>query len=241
MKTVKEVAEISGVSVRTLHHYDAIGLLRPTRVTDAGYRLYDDTALGKLQTILLLRQLQFPLKEIRVILDSPDFDPMDALNDQIRMLELQRQHLDNLIAHARRIQKTGVIPMDFKAFDTKEMDQYAREAKSRWGKTEAYREYQEKSQGKTGAQLQSSGDALMAVFAEIGTLRGEDPASEAAQAMVAKLQQFITDNFYTCTKQILAGLGQMYVADDRFRENIDKAGGTGTAEFVCKAIEIFCK
>lgn len=241
MKTVKEVSKLTGVSVRTLHHYDAIGLLHPTRVTDAGYRLYDDTALARLQSILLFRKLQFPLKEIRQILDAPQFDPKDALNAQIELLEMQRRHLDELIAYARQIQQSGGTVMDFTKFDTTEMDTYAQEVKSRWGKTDAYREYQEKSQGKTGAQMQSAGDGLMEVFAEIGTLRGADPASEQVQAMVAKLQQFITENFYTCTKQILAGLGQMYAADERFRENIDRAGGAGTAEFVCKAIEIYCK
>ena len=86
MKTVTEVSKITGVSVRTLHHYDAIGLLRPTAVTEAGYRLYDDEALGRLQTILLFRQLQFPLKEIKKILDSPNFDPQEALAQQIELL-----------------------------------------------------------------------------------------------------------------------------------------------------------
>ena len=241
MKTVKEVSKLTGVSVRTLHHYDAIGLLKPSRITDAGYRLYDDTALARLQSILLFRQLQFPLKEIRGILDAPQFDPKDALNAQIELLELQRKHLDELISYAREIQKSGGITMDFTKFDTTEMDTYAEEVKSRWGKTDAYREYQEKAQGKSGAQMQASGDALMAVFAEIGTLRDKDPASGQMQAMVAKLQQFITDNYYTCTKQILAGLGQMYAADERFKANIDRVGGVGTAEFVCKAIEIYCK
>lgn len=235
MKTVKEVAKLTGVSVRTLHHYDAIGLLHPTRVTDAGYRLYDDTALGRLQTILLFRQLQFPLKEIKEILDSPDFDPMAALTQQIELLELQQQHLANLIAYARRIQRTGVIPMDFKAFDTTKMDAYAAEAKAKWGKTQAYQEFEQKT------SPQDSGDGLMAIFAELGSVSQLDPASDAAQALVAKLQQFITDHYYTCTKQILKGLGQMYTADERFRQNIDRAGGTGTAEFAGKAIAIFCK
>ena len=233
MKTVKEVAQLSGVSVRTLHHYDEIGLLHPTRVTDAGYRLYDDGALQKLQTILMLRQLQFPLKQIRQILDAPDFDPIAALEDQIGLLQLQRQHLDDLIQHARQIQKTGVIPMDFKAFDTKKIDQYAAEAKAKWGKTEAYREYEQRGK-------QDAGDALMAVFAKIGEIRELDPASAEAQAMVKTLQDFISGNYYTCTKQILQGLGQMYVADERFKENIDRAGGAGTADFVARAIEIYC-
>ena len=125
MKTVKEVSRLTGVSVRTLHHYDAIGLLKPTRVTEAGYRLYDDAALRRLQSILLFRELQFPLKEIRQILDCPDFDQMEALEQQIRLLELQRQRLDRLIDHARQIQKTGVMDMDFKPFDTKQLDEYA--------------------------------------------------------------------------------------------------------------------
>ena len=149
MKTVKEVSLLTGVSVRTLHHYDAIGLLKPTRVTEAGYRLYDDTALRRLQTILLFRQLQFPLKEIREILDSPGFDPMEALTQQIHLLELQRKHLDNLISHARKIQTTGVFSMDFSNFDTTELEQYTAEAKARWGKTRAWQEYEEKAAGQT--------------------------------------------------------------------------------------------
>ena len=237
MKTVKEVAKLSGVSVRTLHHYDALGLLKPTRVTEAGYRLYDDTAMVRLHTILLLRQLQFPLKQIKDILDCPGFDPIGALQEQIKLLELQRQHLDELIAHARQIQEKGEIHMDFKAFDTTKMDEYATEVKAKWGRTEAYREFEKKDQKQTAV----SGDALMEIFSEIGAAGLTDPASAQAQALIAKLQQFITDHFYTCTKQILKGLGQMYVADERFKENIDRAGGLGTAEFVSRAIEIYCK
>ena len=105
MKTVKEVSHLTGVSVRTLHHYDAIGLLKPTQVTQAGYRLYDDAALGRLQTILLFRELEFPLKDIKAMLSASDFDPMAALDDQIRLLQLRREHLDRLIDHARSIRK----------------------------------------------------------------------------------------------------------------------------------------
>ena len=170
MKTVKEVSELTGVSVRTLHHYDAIGLLKPTRVTEAGYRLYDDTALRRMQTILLFRELQFPLKEIRDILDTPGFDPADALEQQIHLLELQRQHLDALISHARKIQMTGVTIMDFSPFDRSEMEQYAAQAKQKWGKTDAYREFEQKTAGQTPAQMESTGQQLMEIFAEFGAL-----------------------------------------------------------------------
>ena len=241
MKTVKEVSRLTGVSVRALHHYDAIGLLKPTQVTEAGYRLYDDTALRRLQTILLFRELQFPLKEIKEILDSPGFDPKEALVQQIHLLELQRQHLDALISHARHIQKTGVMNMDFSAFDTTEMDKYAAEAKARWGKTEAYKEFAQKTAGQTPEQMKAAGDALMALFAQFGAIRHTSPASGEAQALVAKLQGFITEHYYTCTKQILRGLGQMYIAGDSMTENIDNAGGKGTAEFAHQAIEVYCQ
>ena len=241
MKTVKEVSQFTGVSVRTLHHYDAIGLLEPTQVTAAGYRLYDDTALRRLQTILLFRELQFPLKEIKQILDSPGFDPKEALAQQIHLLELQRQHLDTLISHARKIQMTGVTLMDFSPFDRSELEEYSAQAKAKWGKTEAYKEFEQKTAGQTPAQMQDTGDALMDIFAQIGAIRHTSPASGEAQALVAKLQNFITDHYYTCTKQILLGLGQMYIAGDSMTENIDKAGGEGTAAFAHQAIEIYCK
>lgn len=241
MRTVKEVSKLTGVSVRTLHHYDAIGLLPPTRVTEAGYRLYDDTALRRLQTILLFRELQFPLKEIKQILDAPGFDPMEALQQQITLLQLQRKHLDELISYARKIQKTGVIKMDFSAFDTTEIDTYTAQAKAKWGKTDAYKKFEQKTAGQSKQQLQSTGDALMDIFCEFGVIRQSSPASTEAQALVAKLQDFITEHYYTCTRQILRGLGQMYIAGDSMTENIDKAGGAGTAEFAHQAIEIYCK
>jgi DNA-binding transcriptional MerR regulator len=227
--------------VRTLHHYDAIGLLKPTRVTEAGYRLYDDTALRRLQSILLFRRLQFSLKEIRQILDSPGFDPMQAMEQQIHLLELQRRELERIISHARQIQKTGVIPLDFSAFNTGETDRYAAEAKAKWGKTDSYREFEQKTAGQTVQQLQATGDALMDIFSQIGAIRHLSPADGQVQALIAKLQDHITSHYYTCTKQILRSLGQMYIAGDSMTENIDRAGGEGTAEFVAKAIEIYCK
>ena len=240
MKTVKEVSKLTGVSVRALHHYDKIGLLKPAKLTEAGYRLYDDAALRRLQTILFFRELQFPLKEIREILDSPGFDPMKALDQQIRLLELQRQHLDDLLSHARQIQKTGVIDMNFKTFDKSRLDEYAAQAKAAWGKTEAYQEFEQKTADKNPAQMQRTGDALMDIFSEFGTIRHLSPASLEAQALVARLQDFITEHYYTCTKQILRSLGQMYIAGDSMTENIDDAGGEGTAHFTHQAIEIYC-
>ena len=100
MMTVHEVSRLAGVSIRTLQYYDKIGLLHPAGYTDAGYRLYDDTELERLQHILLFRELEFPLKDIRAILDSPDFDRSKALEQQIELLKLKKEHLDNLINFA---------------------------------------------------------------------------------------------------------------------------------------------
>ena len=236
MKTVHEVSQISGVSVRTLHHYDAIGLLRPTAVTEAGYRLYDDTALARLQSILLFRELAFPLKEIKRIMDDPQFDQATALEQQIRLLELQQERLSRLIDLARETMKTGVTHMDFTAFDNSKLEQYAAEVKERWGNTTAYQE----SAQRPAAEQKDAAAGLMAQFARMGRLRTGDPAGQEAQDAVRELQEFITKHFYTCTPEILAGLGQMYTADDRFRVSIDAAGGEGTADFAGKAITVYC-
>ena len=234
MKTVTQVSRLTGVSVRTLHHYDAIGLLPPTAVTEAGYRLYDEAALRRLQTILLYRELEFPLREIKRILDCPDFDPMEALSQQIRLLELQQAHVARLISLAREIQNQGGTTMSFDAFDKHELEQYKAEAKQRWGHTAAYQEYEARdTKADDSAQM-------MELFAQIGALRHLPPTHPQPQAQVKALQQFITDHYYTCTPEILRGLGRMYVEDDRFRASIDRAGGEGTAAFAAQAIAAYC-
>ena len=131
--------------------------------------------------------------------------------------------------------------MNFTPFDTTELDRYAAEAKAKWGKTDAYREYEQKTAGQTKDAQKAAGDGLMDIFREFGAIRHTDPGCAEAQALVAKLQSYITANYYTCTKQILRGLGMMYVAGDSMTDNINAAGGDGTAEFAHKAIEIYCK
>lgn len=240
MKTVNEVSKFTGVSVRTLHHYDSIGLLPPTKVTDAGYRLYDDTALARLQTILLFRELQFPLKEIKAILENPDFDRQQALRQQIVLLELQRKRLGAIISLARKTLVTGVNNMSFSAFDKTEIEQYKEEVKARFGKTDAYKEYELKTARQTDEEQKAASDKLMQLFVKIGEVKQLSPDSDQAQTLVEALRQCITENYYTCTKQILQSLGQMYTGDERFKANIDAHGGEGTAEFAGKAIEIYC-
>ena len=240
MKTVHEVSKLTGVSIRALHYYDTIGLLSPTSVTESGYRLYDDTALERLQHILLFRELEFPLKEIKKILESPSFERNKALKQQIELLTLKKEHLENLIMYARGIYFRGVKNMDFSAFDTSKMDEYAAQVKENWGKTEAYQEYEEKIKGKSQEQINDMSKGLWQLFVEFGELREYGPESDIVQAQVAKLQAFITKNYYNCTNEILSSLGKLYSGGGSFTENIDNAGGEGTAELASEAIAIYC-
>ena len=203
MLTVNEVSKLTGVSVRSLHHYDAIGLLKPAKVTEAGYRLYGDDELERLQNILLFRELQFPLKQIKLILDSPEFDQKEALSQQITLLELQLKRTQELISFARELQEKGVEKMDFKAFDKKEIEQYEKEVRERWGGTKPYDESQQKTKGRTDMEQKEIGSRLMTLFAEIGKLRQSSPAERTVQDKVAGKQKFITEHYYPCTDDIL--------------------------------------
>lgn len=241
MMTVHEVSKISGVSIRALHHYDKIGLLPATEVTKAGYRLYDDKALERLQYILLFKELEFSLKEIKDILDSPGFDRSKALEQQIQLLELRKEHLQNLIDLAWGIKTIGVKNMSFEAFDTKKIDEYAAKAKASWGQTDAYKEYEQKSEGRTKEVQQKLNIEMMDIFAQFGKIKDQRSDSEEAIGLAKKLQDHITENYYTCTNEILQSLGEMYAGGGDFTDNIDKVGGTGTAVFASEAIKALGK
>ena len=210
MMTVNEASKLTGVSIRTLQYYDKIGLLHPANYTEAGYRLYDDAALETLQQILLFRELEFSLKDIKEIISSPDFDRSKALEQQIELLKLKKEHIENLIDLALGIKAIGVKPLKFDAFDTRKIDEYAAQAKAAWGTTPAYKEYEEKSKGRTKEDNLKIHQGMIDIFGEFGQIRNTDPASEEAQEMVKKLQDYITEHMYTCTKEILGGLGMMY-------------------------------
>lgn len=240
MKTVHEVSKLAGVSIRTLQYYDKIGLLHPAGYSEAGYRLYDDADLERLQQILLFRSLEFPLKDIRKIIESPDYDRDKALEQQITLLKLKKEHLENLIQFAVGMRLLGGRSMDFSAFDTSKLDEYAAQAKAAWGSSSEYKEFEEKTQKRTPEENQNLWKQFMLLFKELGEIRDKDPASAEAQALVTRLQEYITEHFYHCSDRILAGLGKMYAAGGDFTKNIDEAGGKGTAEFTNRAIQIHC-
>ena len=241
MKTVTEIAQLAHISVRTLHHYDAIGLLKPTVLTEAGYRLYDDTALERLYLILLFRELEFPLKEIQGILDAPDFDRNRILEQQVQMLKAKANHLQTLIHLANGIKLTGVKNLKFKNWDPKKIDEYGAQAETLYGKTDAWQEYKQKTNNRSKAQEQALGEGIMELFTKLGSMKELSPDNPEVQAWVKELQNYITEHFYTCTPQILRGLGEMYAGGGSMTENIDAAGGTGTGAFALEAIKVYCK
>lgn len=241
---IKEFAKLTGVSVRTLHYYDEIGLLSPASVdVQNRYRDYDEQSLGRMAEILFYRELDFPLSSIKSILSSPDYDKADAFRKQKELLTLKKERLEALISALEQAEK-GVISMN--TFNNNEYErarkQYADEAKQRWGATDAYKEYEQKSAEYSDEKKMDAADGMNAILAEFAAARAEGatPDGETAQTLVRRLQAYITDNFYTCTKEILAGLGQMYVADERFKANIDK-NGNGTAEFISETVKIYCR
>ncbi|MDD3403913.1 MAG: MerR family transcriptional regulator [Hespellia sp.] len=243
-KSISEMAKLSGVSVRTLHYYDEIGLLVPSEViSETGYRYYDENSLEKLQQILFYRELDFPLKEIAQIVSASDYNKEKALTRQRELLKLKRKRLDKLIGLLDANLK-GDTTMSFDEFDTTEIDEakakYAEEVKGRWGGTDAYTQSQKKTAHYTKEDWNRINDEQEDLQKQFAECIGENPASERVQELVRRWQKHITDYYYDCTKEILSGLGQMYVLDERFTKNIDKHG-KGTAKFMSEAFEVYCK
>ena len=236
---IKEFARFTGVSVRTLHYYDEIGLLQPAQVDRAtGYRFYDEQSLLRMQEILFYRELDFSLKSIEEILSSPNYDKTQALKEQKKLLILKKERLERLISAVDSAMKGENV---MKAFDNTEFENYKAEAREKWGSTDAYREHQEKTKGYSKDKWNSLAEGMDAVMGQFAAAmkNGDAPDSSTVQNLVKALQSHITENYYTCTKEILIGLGQMYVADERFKNNIDKHGD-GTAAFICEAIAVYC-
>lgn len=237
---IREFANLTGVSVRTLHYYDEIGLLKPSAVdARSGYREYDETSLLRMQEILFYRELDFSLQTIGEILSAPDYDKQEALQAQKHLLILKKERLERLIAAIDTAVKGEPV---MEAFDNKEYEQYQAEVKEKWEKTKAYAEHSEKTKNYSKENWQNAADSLDGVFAAFAACMqaGNTPESDEAGTLVRALQSCITANYYTCTDEILTGLGQMYVMDERFQTNIDKHAA-GTATYVNQAIQTHTK
>ena len=239
---INDMARLAGITVRTLRYYDEIGLLPPAHTTPSGYRVYDESSLERLQQILFFRELDFPLSEIKELLDSPDYNRNEAMRKQEVLLLQKRDRLNGLLTLLRRRMK-GENDMSFSEFDNQIFEttrrQYADEAKQRWGETQAYTEYADKTALYTDAAWNGICGDADGLLREFGQNRTLPPDSPAAHALVRQWQRYITEHFYECTDEILLCLAQMYTEDKRFCENIDRHG-SGTAAFMASAILSCC-
>lgn len=231
--TIGELARRSGVTIRTLRHYDRIGLLPPEDMTESGYRLYGEASLQRLYAILLLRETGLPLESIRRMLDAPHATADRLLTLQESLLLMQRAHIDHLLAHTRELKKKGMTAMDFSAFDARHAADLAAQAEAAWGHTPAWQEFA--ARPRQPGDNARNGQALVELIGLFGKSRPAAPNAPQAIAFVRELQRFITRHFYTCTDEVLLGLADVYETPD-FRTRIDRAGGEGTAHFIAAAI-----
>ena len=245
--SIHQLAKLADISVRTLHHYDAIGLLRPVRSPRNSYRKYEEKDLLKLQQILFFRELEFPLLEIKQILENPSFDTPRALRDQKKLIELKQKRLEGIV---RTIEKTIYKvtknkPMKdeelYNSLNKDEMEQYAKEAKERWGNTDAYKESQKRVAKITKAdmaRIQKEGDTLMKEIAK-AMQDGNNVKSEIVQKLIAQHYNNLR-HFYEPNLEMYRGLGEMYVSDPRFTEYFEKYA-KGLAVFMRDAMTAYCE
>lgn len=227
-----------------MHHYDEIGLLTPSKRTEAGYRQYTDEDLERLQQILFYRELGFGLDQIAAVMNAPDFDRRAALKEQRRLLEAQ---IHRLQAALRLIDKTvaameGGIPLTkeemFEVFGDFDPTQYEAEARERWGHTEAYQESTRRARKYTKADWQRFADENLQINGEIMRLMEAGVAPDDARAMdaVERHRLLIDRWFYPCSREMHARLGELYVTDDRFRRTYENMR-PGMAQYMHDAIK----
>ncbi len=247
---VKEVSEMVGLSVRMLHHYDKIGLLKPDHVTEVGYRQYSEDDLMNLQQILFLRELDFSLESIKNMMGSPDYNQVALLEKQQSLLEKKVERLLKIIdaigLTKERFEKGESMSNEerFDSFDMSEIEahkmKYAKEAEEKWGKSDAYKQSAERIEKFGQEDFKRIQEENNGIYKEIVGLMDQDVSNERVQVLVGALRQGITDNFYDCTVEIFADLGEMYVADPRFTKNLDKHG-EGFAAYLSKATDYYTK
>ncbi|MDX2344695.1 MAG: MerR family transcriptional regulator [Acidimicrobiia bacterium] len=243
--TVGAVSRLAGVTVRTLHHYDELGLVVPAGRSDSGYRTYGPAEVERLQEVLFFRELGFPLDQIKSMMENRTYTRISALQQQRQLLEQQTERLLTMIDAVDRAvlaERTGLkmsseeILEGFGDFDPKEHEE---EAKQRWGESDAYKQSAQRTARYTKQDwenIKSEADAINQKFLAL-MAEGAPATDPAALAVAEEHRAHITRWFYDCSIEIHEGLGQMYVADERFRNNINKAG-EGFAEYMSAAIAV---
>jgi DNA-binding transcriptional MerR regulator len=244
LMSVNEVAKETGITIRTLHYYDKIGLLSPSTLSEANYRYYSKEDLDKLQQILFYKEVGFELKDIKSMMDAPAYTKEQALKRHKNLLLLKRKRLDKLIVLVEQTLK-GEDIMSFQAFSEDEIrklqQEYYKEAKERWQHTPAFNEYQRKyPNGENSSQWKTFDLAARKIFGKIFTYIDEAPSHPNVQAAIDEWRSFITEHYYDCKIEIFRGLGLLYVEDERFEKTINSYGDNRLAHFISEAIAIYC-
>lgn len=241
--TIKEVADLAGVSTRTIRYYDEIGLLSPAETRDNGYRYYDQDSLLMLQQIMFLRELDVPLKEIHLILNQPGFNLLSGLEKHRVALQARAARLSTLIETVNQtiaMLQGESIMSDKDYFEGFDETQYEEEAKQRWGHTSQYAESQKKWSSYSNEQKEAikfeGGEITMRM---VGNDPGLSPDDPAVQAAVGDYYAYLNKYFYTCEVEFIRNLADMWVQDPRFAINYERIR-EGGAEFVRQAVHIFC-
>ena len=241
--SVKRVADLAGVSVRTMHHYDAIGLVCPHERSGAGYRIYSRADLERLQQVLFFRELGLALEEIKAIVEDPAFDRRQALLDHRELLSHRRDRIDRLIRAVDRTlasMREGTELEERIMFDGFDNVAYAEEARQRWGHTEAYKE----SQRRTARYSEADWTAIQAeqtdILRQIADLADRAPGEPEVQRAVQRMHAFIDELFYTCSRDVFRGIGDLAAEDERFTATYEKLR-PGLAAFFQQAVHIYCE
>jgi MerR family transcriptional regulator, thiopeptide resistance regulator len=243
--SVKQLAKMAGVSARTLHYYDEIGLLRPERQPGNGYRIYGQAALLRLQQILFLRELGLSLEDIQTALDQPDFDLLQALKQHRQALQERQAHLSRLVQTVDRtiLYLKGSIDMDsqelFRGFTEEEEQRYTEEARQQWGNTEAFRQSQKRWSSYSKEKRQQIMEEGNQIYRDILAAMPLGPSSPQVQAGVARWHQHLR-YFYEPSIEMLLGLADLYNDSPDFAANFARIHPQ-LAEFMRQAVKIYCQ
>lgn len=245
--TVHEVAELTGITNRTLHYYDEIGLLKASVITDARYRLYTEADIGCLQEILFFREIGFALKEIKHLLNSPSYSRQEALKKHLQLLEAKRKRIEALIEIVNN-QLADKKEYSFDAFSNSNIlrmqSEFREEIIESWGETDSYKEFEKVfSQKAQKVQMVLWNEYLLKtqnLLEQLATYENESPDSPEVQRIVKEWKEYISEHFYDCNNKILYGLSELYVSDERFSDFINRFGNNNLALFLSNAIKVFC-
>lgn len=241
LKTVNEIAKLTGTTVRTLHYYDEINLLKPSESSQAGYRLYSNEDVETLHQIMFLKEIGFELKQIKDIINNPKFDKREALKKHKEILILKKKRIENLIKVVDS-ELEGNSNLSFSEFDESSIiakqKEYHAEVVQRWKNTQAYKEFEEK-QSKRNNEFPDIDKKAREIFGEIAKSMESPPSCKKVQELISLWQNYITENYYNCTNEMLQCLALLYVEDERFKSYINSIGDD-LAQYINEAINFYC-